>query len=150
MTGVQTCALPILTTAAYYRLLIPELIPEYDKIIYSDVDVIFRNDLSDIFHNTNLDQYYIAGVNSLSYLIPGLNDYYYKLKLDSHRIIYSGNIIINSKRILDDKLLSKFKSLAKNNYRFQDMDVLNIACQNNIFYLPISFCLTTYLSQWYI
>lgn len=30
-----------ITTPAYYRLLIPELIPEYDKIIYSDVDVIF-------------------------------------------------------------------------------------------------------------
>ena len=29
-----------ITTPAYYRLLIPELIPEYDKILYSDVDVI--------------------------------------------------------------------------------------------------------------
>lgn len=29
-----------ITTPAYYRLLIPELIPEYDKVIYSDVDVI--------------------------------------------------------------------------------------------------------------
>ena len=35
-----------ITTTAYYRLLIPEIIPEYDKILYSDVDVIFRDDLT--------------------------------------------------------------------------------------------------------
>ena len=34
-----------ITETCYYRLLIPELIPEYDKILYSDVDVIFREDL---------------------------------------------------------------------------------------------------------
>ena len=33
-----------ITTPAYYRLLIPELIPEYDKVLYSDVDVIFRDE----------------------------------------------------------------------------------------------------------
>ena len=31
---------------AYYRLLSPELIPEYEKLLYSDVDVIIREDLS--------------------------------------------------------------------------------------------------------
>ena len=36
-----------ITTPAYYRLLIPELITEYDKVIYSDADIIFRMDLSE-------------------------------------------------------------------------------------------------------
>ena len=31
---------------AYYRLLAPELIPEYHKLLYSDVDVIIREDLA--------------------------------------------------------------------------------------------------------
>ena len=30
-----------ITTAAYYRLLAAELIPEYDKVIYADVDMVF-------------------------------------------------------------------------------------------------------------
>ena len=38
-----------ITKATYYRLLIPQLITQYDKIIYSDVDVIFRSDLSDVY-----------------------------------------------------------------------------------------------------
>lgn len=31
-----------ITTPAYYRLLIPELITEYDKVIYSDADIILE------------------------------------------------------------------------------------------------------------
>lgn len=31
-----------ITVAAYYRLLIPEVITEYDKIFYFDVDIIFE------------------------------------------------------------------------------------------------------------
>ena len=45
-----------ITTPAYYRLLIPEIIPEYDKVIYSDVDVIFRDDLYH-FYDIDLSDY---------------------------------------------------------------------------------------------
>lgn len=34
-----------ITTPAYYRLLIPELITEYDKVIYSDADIILEFNL---------------------------------------------------------------------------------------------------------
>ena len=30
-----------ISVETYYRLLAPELIPEFDKILYSDVDVVF-------------------------------------------------------------------------------------------------------------
>ena len=53
-----------ITTPAYYRLVIPELIPEYDQIIYSDVDVIFRRDLSYIY-NQNIGGNYIAATYDL-------------------------------------------------------------------------------------
>ena len=53
-----------ITTAAYYRLLIPELIPEYDKIIYSDVDVIFRMDLTELYA-LDIENYYIAATRDL-------------------------------------------------------------------------------------
>ena len=53
---------------AYYRLLAPEMIPEYDKILYSDVDVIFREDLSK-YYAIDLKDNYFAGVDSL----PAIN-----------------------------------------------------------------------------
>lgn len=137
-----------ITTPAYYRLLIPELIPEYDKIIYSDVDVIFRSDLSNFYLNTDLQDYYIAGVNSFAHLIPENLAYYKRRGMDARGIIYSGNLIFNSKKIIENDIILKFRSLAANKYKFQDMDILNIVCKGKIKYLSPEFCLTTYISQW--
>ena len=137
-----------ITTPAYYRLLIPELIPEYDKIIYSDVDVIFRNDLSEIYHNTDLSHSYLGGVDSLSDLQSHLCEYYAKLGITADGIIYSGNLIINSAKIIADNIIERFKQLAQNNYIYQDMDVLNLVCRGKIKYMPMEFCLTTYLNDY--
>lgn len=137
-----------ITTTAYYRLLIPELIPEYDKIIYSDVDVIFRMDLFDIYNETQMQGFYVGGVNSLSHLLSGYTAYYKKLGLDSSKIIYSGNIIINSKEILRDNILAEFRKHANKDYKFQDMDIINIVCKDKIKYLSPDFCITTYISKW--
>ena len=139
-----------ITTPAYYRLLIPELIPKYDKIIYSDVDVIFRSDLSDFYLNTDMQDYYIAGVNSFAHLIPENLAYYKRMGVDARGIIYSGNLIFNSKKIIEDNIIPKFRSLALNKYKFQDMDILNIVCEGKIKYLSPEFCLTTYISNWAI
>lgn len=136
-----------ITTPAYYRLLIPGLIPEYDKVIYSDVDVIFREDMSDIYVATGIDDYYVAGVNSLSHLIPGYKKYYDRMQIDASKVIYSGNLIINSKKILQDHIIDKFKSLAGKKFVFQDMDILNIVCLGRIKYLPPSFCLSTFITE---
>lgn len=137
-----------ITTSTYYRLLIPEIITEYDKIIYSDVDVIFRSDLSDTYFNTDMTNSYVAGVNALVQFIHDLKKYYSNLgNVNIGGIIYAGNIIFNSANIRKDNLVEWFKELAKNNYKFQDLDVLNIACQGKITYLEPGFCLTTYVAE---
>lgn len=137
-----------ITTPAYYRLLIPELIPEYDKILYSDVDVIFRNDLSDIYANTDIDDYYIAGVDSIAHMIPDLKEYYeQERKTDSRGNIYSGNLIINLKKMREDGIVDKFREHVDKKYKFQDMDIINIVCKDKIKYLSPSFCYTTYISD---
>ena len=136
-----------ITAATYYRLLIPEVVTEYDKILYSDVDVIFQSDLSAIYESTNLEGCYVAGVNSLSHLIKDHDSYYRSMSLDSAKTIYAGNIILNSKKLLEDKVVDEFKQHAAKQYRFQDMDVLNIVCAGKIKYLPPSFCYTTYFAE---
>ena len=136
-----------ITTPAYYRLLIPELIPEYDKILYSDVDVIFRDDLEH-YYKENIDDYYFAGVDvGVSYR-KDIREYLKEvIKLNPENgYYYSGNLIINSKKIRQDGIIPTFRLLAKNKYKFQDLDVINIACNGHIKPLSPSFCLTNY---WY-
>lgn len=39
-----------LNVSVFYRFLIPEILKDYKKIIYSDLDVIFEQDLSEAFN----------------------------------------------------------------------------------------------------
>lgn len=138
-----------ITPATYYRLMIPEFIPEYDKIIYSDVDVIFREDLSLWYEQTSFENEYVAGVNSLSHLNPSTKQYYLNdMGLDPSQIIYAGNIILNSKKIREDGLIFKFKSHAYEKYRYQDLDILNLVCKGRIKFMPPGFCLTTDITEY--
>lgn len=137
-----------ITTPAYYRLLIPDLIPEYDKILYSDVDVIFRSDMRH-FYEENIDDYYVAGVDVGLAWRPDILQYAKDIiKIDvSKGYYYSGNLLINSKKIRQDGIILCFKELAKKNFKFQDQDIINIACNGYIKALSPEFCLTNYFYE---
>lgn len=134
-----------ITTPAYYRLLIPELIPEYDKVVYSDVDVIFRMDLSKLY-KTELGDNLLAATKDIGmnlsddgkkYIdsIPGLTQGNY---------LQSGFIVMNNRAMRSADMVAQFKTLAKQNYKFQDQDILNIACQGRVHNLPPCYNMTDY------
>lgn len=123
-----------ITKATYYRLLIPELIKEYKKIFYFDVDIIFQNDLSEIYFNTDLKDYYAAGVATP---YTGLNDYIIeKIKVEPNKYVCGGTLILNSEKLLTDNIIPEFKRVANQDWKFQDQDVLNLVCKNKILMLP--------------
>lgn len=126
----------------YYRMLSPELIPEYDKILYSDVDVIFREDQAK-YYDVDLGSNCFGAVDKCSRLRKPVQDYARNvLGLDpSHGFFNSGNLLINLRQLREDGLCAKFRELGKNNYRQQDMDIINIACNGRFHTMPLAFCL---------
>lgn len=121
------------TKATYYRLLIPNLIPQYDSVIYADVDIIFRMDLSEVYGQDYSD-YYIAAT-----LDMGLSQdkkHLQSIGVDEWTYLQAGFVILNLKKMREDNMVSVFKELAKNNYKYQDQDILNISCKGKIKYLP--------------
>ena len=130
---------------AYYRLLSPELIPQYDKLLYSDVDVIIREDLSK-YYELDLGDNYFAAVDNCSRLRPAVQDYISTLGIDwRNNYYYSGNLVINSALIRRDHMIDKFRELGKNAYDQQDMDIINIACNQRFLPLGPVFCLSVQL-----
>lgn len=124
------------TIATYYRLLLADLIPEYNKIIYSDVDIIYRMDLADVY-NIDVENFYLAASLDL-----GLN-YLDKSHISKSRFlefgkyIQAGFAIFNLKKIREDKLTNVFMEHAiHKKYTYQDQDILNICCKDMIKYLP--------------
>ena len=110
------------TKAIYYRTMLPKLLPNVDKIIYADIDVIFCNDLIEAF-NFDMGNNYIAGVKTFD------NGY-----------INSGFLIMNLKQIRQDKLYDKWIEISqRERYPNPDQDLLNYSCQGRILYLPLKY-----------
>lgn len=123
------------TKATYYRLLLPLVINQYDKIIYSDVDIIYRMDLSGVYHQSLSDNYIAATLDlGLNYLSPDYVNNMDLLKVGQY--IQAGFVLFNLKKIREDKLVNRFIDLANNNnFTYQDQDILNICCVGHIKYL---------------
>lgn len=131
-----------ITTPSYYRLLIPELIKEYDKVIYADVDIIFRMDLTDLY-NTDISSYYLAATRDL-----GLNfdkdgiEYISSQGIAQGQYLQAGLIVLNCRKMNQDNLVDKFRGFATKNLRFQDQDILNLSCKGQVLYLPMKYNMT--------
>ena len=134
-----------ITTPTYYRLLIPELIPEYDKIIYADVDIIFRMDLSNVY-TMDLSHVYLAATYEIDMNISenGLKHIRSISELTEGEYIQAGFIIMNSALMREDNLQKRFMKLAQQKFTFQDQDILNVVCCGRIFILPWYYNMTTY------
>lgn len=126
-----------ITRATYYRLLIPWLIPQYDKIFYSDVDIIFVRDLGALY-KMDLGDNYIAGVNYEEYANEEVAPYIKKIGLDPSKYVNAGFLLINSKAMRENNLKNLFQKYAKRNFLYQDQDILNIVCNERIAYLPMT------------
>lgn len=133
---------------AYYRLLAPEIIPEYDKILYSDVDVIIREDLAR-YYAIDLGDAYFGAVDNCGRFRPDVREYVTRtLGLDWQKgYYYSGNLLINSAAIRRDGLLERFRALGTKAFKQQDMDIINIACNGRFREMGPAFCMTCQLYE---
>lgn len=126
---------PTYTAAANYRLVIAEELPEYNRAMYMDCDIIIRQDVSRLFENIDLDGYYMAGV------VEASSDWqihnYTKLGLRFKEYINSGFLIMNLELMRQDELSDKFISVLQTEYlEFPDQDAINIVCQDKLKFLP--------------
>ena len=119
------------TEAASYRLLLPDLLPEYDKVIYIDCDVIVRNDLVGLYHSVELGRNYLAAVFEAP--LEFQMERFKAIGCDPMEYINSGFLIMNLKQMRRDKMVDKFLEASKADYlEFPDQDVLNRLCKGRI------------------
>ncbi|QZT36383.1 glycosyltransferase family 8 protein [Halosquirtibacter xylanolyticus] len=123
-----------ISVAAYYRLLIPSLLPQLNKAIYSDVDVIFRDDLSELYHTIDLENNYLAGVKA-AFLSSENLAYLDRLGLDHYSYINSGFLVFNCSLIRHDCIENQFLEFSKKDLNFQDQDIVNLVCKDRIRYI---------------
>ncbi len=130
-----------LSKAAYFRLLISEIVSEYDKCIYLDCDLIVHGDLKELY-DTKLENNYLAGVRDCHIMedTPRQVQHQEILGLPSrNRYVNSGVLVMNLEKIRNDGLAERFFEQLKQENWYEDQDVLNVCCYPKIKILPLKF-----------
>lgn len=119
-----------ISVATYFRLFSTELLPELDKAIYLDCDILVRGSLKELW-NTDMGANYLAAVyhpNSLSVNNGAFN------RLDipiSQGYFNAGVLLMNLKKWKEDGIYQKCMDFIRDKYaniRNHDQDVLNAVC----------------------
>lgn len=129
----------------YNKLIIPDLLPQYDKIICSDVDVVFQGDISpSYFMYSENDLFYVAGICGM--FEPTILDWYQDFSREEKEIlrksIGAGYMLLNLKRMRKDNMPIKMTEFYKQNLSRliqPEQDVINICCASHIQYLPYKY-----------
>ena len=126
---------PRYTEAASLRLLLPELLPELDKILYLDCDIIVRQDLAKLWDQTELGDHYLAAVYEAA--IEGQAERFRALGCDPAKYFNSGFLLMNLAKMREEKVTEKLLEACRVPYlEFPDQDALNQVCQGRV--LPLS------------
>lgn len=122
----------------YYRIFIPELFKQYDKVLYIDSDTVIMQDIANLY-KYNLGDNFVGAVQD--YSVPSIRVFseYVENVLGISRSAYfnAGVLLINCKEFRKKNLKAKFVDLL-NTYSFvvaQDQDYLNILCQNKVLWI---------------
>jgi lipopolysaccharide biosynthesis glycosyltransferase len=124
----------------YHRLLLPQMLPDLDKIIYTDVDLIFNCDLQEL-DKIDISKYYVAGVkdfykNKGNFRSKIWSEYGLYDISDKGQYINTGVLVINLKKIRQDGIDKKWFQLANNiSFPYHDQDIINVSCADNILLL---------------
>lgn len=133
LEGVYTD--PRYTEAASFRLLLPEILPEYDSIVYIDCDVIVRQDVGQLWRETDIEDNYIAAVFEAP--IEQQAERFSTLGCDPQSYFNSGFLMMNLKQMREEKVSEKLLEACRVPYlEFPDQDALNQVCQGRV--LPLS------------
>lgn len=129
-----------ITKATYFRLLIPWIIPDRDKVIYLDGDIVVTGDISELYDYPLRSDKLIGGVRT-----PGFSTNRKIRKeisgngLNYREYINAGILIFNSRLLREENYKPVFLSHTDKQYSFQDQDILNITCRGRIDFLPLKF-----------
>ena len=132
-----------ISVETYYRFLIQQVLPGYDKVLYLDSDLIVRGDVSELY-DTELGNNLVAAVRDIDYLGNlNMNDGN-RMKYtndvlglaDPYGYFQAGVLVLNTEQMRKYYPFQKWLEFASEpKYIYDDQDILNAHCQGRVAYL---------------
>lgn len=125
----------------YYRLLAAEQLPQCDRCVILDSDILVQDDLTELYQ-WEIGDNYVAGVRSWEDQQPTQTNHEHMVSIglpsmDSY--IYSGVLLLNLRQIREDNITDRFMAHMRKGYTSDDQDVFNVCCYGNISFLPLRY-----------
>ena len=119
----------LLTSAAYLKFDLPDLIPNQDKVLYLDSDIIIQKDLSDLFE-INIKDYYAGAVKDIGLI-------HYNPNNKNH--FNSGIMLLNLKLMSENNASKALLDIGRSveNLTLMDQDCFNILFDKKVKFLQI-------------
>lgn len=129
-----------ISIASYYRLFIPWLLPQYDKVLYIDGDVVFKESILSLW-NLELENNYFGGISAFAAFIgnKGFIQYCSSIGIIPSQYINAGILSINSALLRQDNMKERLVSRVTEKLLYQDQDIINLECKGRIKLLPTRF-----------
>lgn len=130
----------------YYRLVLPELLPNYDKMLYLDSDMIAQDDVAKLY-DENVEGYLLAACNDAD--TAGLyngwqedkkeyTDNVLKLK-EPYQYFQAGVLLLNLKEFRKRYKTKEILEFAvSEKWQLLDQDILNKLCEGSVKYVDMS------------
>ncbi len=124
-----------ITVESYYRLLVPDILPQWNKVIYLDYDIVCLSDIAALLL-TDLGMNEIAGVIT----VENENRAVYTMEhlgIPSENYINAGVLIFNNAVLRQRSFLKEcYQFLKEKKYlKWHDQDLLNTLCFGKIYFL---------------
>lgn len=136
----------------FYKLTAAEMFPEYDRILFSDVDVIFKNDISESFFLYQDEKFYFSGTFSIvnTNMLPSYERDFSpeERSIISKYEVSAGYMLINLKELREDNMQQKLMDCFRQNASrliLPEQDCIALCCAPHIRFLPYEYVVCNYL-----
>lgn len=136
----------------FYRLLIPQFLRNYEKVIYLDSDLTILRDVAELFA-VDLGENLLAaaldsGIISLCKLAPKIEDYLETvLRLKNPKLYFQAGVLVFNIREFNETFMPyELLNFAESHpFEWVDQDVLNVRCNGRVHILDFKWDVITYV-----
>lgn len=129
----------------FYKLIAAKVFPQYDRIICSDVDVIFQGDIAPSYFMYENEFFYYAGVGQIVQS-RRMESYKEEFTLNEQEVleqeIAAGYLLMNLKAIRENGMQKRLTDFYLNNYhrlKLPEQDCLILCCWPHVRQLPMEY-----------
>lgn len=118
---------PHISIATYYRLFLQDVLPDVDKVLYLDCDLLVVSDLTRLYDTPMCNNLVIASLDE--------TDNYHRKRLKVRKYFNAGVSLLNLKALREEHFLRVYLETFRENedkIECQDQDIMNLAFNRRV------------------